>query len=363
MGFFDRLFGHGKAQEVKSHQLPSDIVCKEFGEVDIRRLSESTEVFFTILMEPQGTEAEGWQTGLALDASASMMGAYGKGLLAGPKGDVPQNLLMEYANKKWVGVVEQDGGKHIIYTDAAVTDAIERGYMRRTENEVERLSREMTAYLASNLDADGGTTVIYWACGQAGNEFEVCGDFTAERCETMPVGGPDKTTFGNGTHLLPAMKYFVDRFKDAKRGMYIFITDGKLDDLGDVKRYTKKLAKSIAAGKQNSVKCVLIGVGNEIDEDQMEELDDLETGTDVDIWDHKIAKEMRALIEIFAEVVSENQIVAPSATIYDESGNVVQKFTDGLPAKVTFTMPAESNAFELEVAGQRLRQTIQSRKD
>ena len=36
MGFFDRLFGHGKAEEVKSHQLPSDIVCKEFGEVGNR---------------------------------------------------------------------------------------------------------------------------------------------------------------------------------------------------------------------------------------------------------------------------------------------------------------------------------------
>ncbi len=72
---------------------------------------------------------------------------------------------------------------------------------------------------------------------------------------------------------------------------------------------------------------------------------------------------MRALIEIFAEVVSENQIVAPSATIYDESGNVAQQFSDGLPAKVTFTLPVESNSFELEVVGRRIRQTILSRED
>jgi hypothetical protein len=363
MGFYDSSFGEDKPRAVKSHQLPSDIVCKEFGEVDIRRLSDRTEVFFTILMEPQGVEAEGWQTGLALDASASMIGAYGISVTAGPKGDVPIKLLLKYSIKGWANIVKQDGRDVVIYTDAAVEDALERGYMRRTENEVESLAREMTAYLASSLDADGGTTVIYWACGQSGNEFEECGDFTAEQCKTIMLGGPQKTTFGNGTHLLPAMKYFVDRFKDAKRGMYIFITDGKLDDLDEVKRYTEKLAKSIAAGEHNFVKCVLIGVGSEIDEDQMEELDDLETGTNVDIWDHKIAKEMRSLIEIFAEVVSENQIVAPSAKIYDESGNVAQQFSDGLPAKVMFTLPVESNSFELEVAGRRIMQTIQSRKD
>jgi hypothetical protein len=141
--------------------------------------------------------------------------------------------------------------------------------------------------------------------------------------------------------------------------MYIFITDGKLDDLMQVKRYTVDLAKKIAAKQHNPVKCVLIGVGNDIDEGQMEELDDLETGTDVDIWDHKIAKEMRSLIEIFAEVVSENKIVASTATIYDDAGNVAARFSDGLPAKVKFTMRTGSKAFELEVGGQRIRQSVQ----
>ena len=135
-----------------------------------------------------------------------------------------------------------------------------------------------------------------------------------------------------------------------------------MDGLKSVKRYTMQLAKRIQAGKRNSVRCVLIGEGDSIDEDQMAELDDLDTGTDVDIWDHKIAREMRALVEIFAEVVSENQIVAPTATIYDDSGSVAAKFPDGLPAKVTFTMPRASDAFEPEVGARRIRQTLLSRK-
>jgi len=78
----------------------------------------------------------------------------------------------------------------------------------------------------------------------------------------------------------------------------------------------------------------------------------------VDVWDHKIAKEMRGLVEIFAEVVDENQIVAPTAKLYDAFGRVVKQFSDGLPAKVSFRMPATSPWFELEVAGVRIRQSV-----
>jgi hypothetical protein len=354
MGLLSFLFG---GKEEASKQLPSNLVAQEFGEVNVRRSKHGTEVLFTILMEPEGAEAEGWQTGMALDASASMMNSYGCGLVEGPKGMVPEWLLKDYLSKGWLVAVNQDGRDCVLWTQQASDDAVRRGYMKLTENVVEPVARDLTAYLAGNLDADGGTTLIYWACGD-GRQYEVVGDFTTDQCGSMPVIGPKDVPFGQGTHLTPAVKYFVDRFVDAERGMYIFMTDGQLDDLPQVKRYTTDLAKLIAAGKRKPVKCVLIGVGAEINEGQMEELDDLDTGTDVDIWDHKIAKEMRSMKEIFAEVVSENKIVAPTATIYDEQGQVAAKFPDGLPAKVKFMMPAQSSAFELEVGGRRIRQTV-----
>jgi hypothetical protein len=102
----------------------------------------------------------------------------------------------------------------------------------------------------------------------------------------------------------------------------------------------------------------LIGLGDQIDVAQMAMFDDLETGTDVDIWDHKIAKEMRDITDIFAEVVNDNAIVAPKATVYDDSGGVVKEFSRGLTAAAAFKMPASSKFFELEVGGQRLRQTV-----
>jgi hypothetical protein len=244
-----------------------------------------------------------------------------------------------------------------VFQKAAYEDAINRGFLKFSANIVQPAAREFISYLAGNLDADGGTTVIYWACG-GGGDYEVVGDFTTEQCKTLDIAGPKEKPFGTGTKLTPAVRYFVDRFADAKRGMYVFLTDGKLDDLEEVKQYTTLLCNEIALGTRNPVKCVLIGVGDQVDEGQMEQLDDLDSGTDVDIWDHKIHKEMRGLVEIFAEVVSENTIVAPTGVLYDPAGNPVRRFADGVPAMIEATLPAGAEYFELEVGGQRIKQTL-----
>ena len=367
MSLLDKLFGKKPSQPPqtssaalalgRNRQLPSTQVAKEFGEVNVQPIGDHHQVTFTILMEPTGTEAEGWQTGVALDASASMQGAFGRVLLTGPRGALPKSLQLHYKRQGWITKARQDNSNYILYSAPAVQDALERGHFVYTENMVEPQARQFTAYLADNLDADGGTTVIYWACGD-GKQTEVVGDLTGEDCSTATFGGPQRNRFGNTTHLAPAMRYFVERFEDAQRGMYLFITDGRLDDLESVKQYTIKLCHEIAQGRRNPLKCVLIGLGDQIDEKQMEELDDLDSGTDIDIWDHKIAKEMRVLQEIFAEVVSESQIIAPTGRIYDAEGQVIKNFADGLPAKVTFDLPKTSACFELEVAGRRIRQSI-----
>ncbi len=358
MSLWNRLFGGGGPPKPgPHHQLPSNIVAQEFGEVNVRRVGDEVEILFTILMEPQGVESEGWQTGVALDGSGSMQGVFGRGLDEGPKGNPPASVWEGYLRNGQMQIVEHQGQQFPILSDACKEDLVRRGYFKWSQNSVEAVARRFTAYLASNLDADGGTTVIYWACGD-GTKLEEVGDLTAADCENQKFPGPIRTGFGEGTFLTPAVRYFVDRFEDAKNGMYVFITDGELNDLDDVKRYTIKLCREIAAKRRNPVKCVLIGVGDQINEEQMEELDDLDSGTDVDIWDHKIAKDMRSLVEIFAEVVSENQIVAPTARLYDSKGTLIKNFTDGLPARVTFRMPATSDRFELEVGDQRIKQTV-----
>jgi len=368
MGLFDRLSGKVKLGSTvpdlhgsrgKSYQLPSTIVAKEFGEVDVLRLKDHTDVVFTILMEPTGAGAEGWQTGVALDASISMQESYGRGLEAGSVGDPPDSLIEEYKTRGWMKTVKHKGVKYQVPKSEAKEDLVLRGHFKWSSNEVEPLARKMTEYLAANLDSKGNTTAIYWACGD-GSSIEVIGDFNVSECAAVLFSGPKSVEFGTGTLLTPALNYFVERYKAAPYGMFIFITDGELDDMDAIKTATITLCKEIQAGTRNPLKCVLIGIGSEINEDQMAELDDLDSGTDIDIWDHKIARDMRSLMEIFAEVVDENQIVAHTARIYDSSGNIVKNFTDGLPAKVSFSLPPDAAWFELEVEGRRIKQSLSS---
>src|SRR5262249_23951110 len=167
--------------------------------------------------------------------------------------------------------------------------------------------------------------------GTDGGNIEVVGDLTADQAERH-VFGPPKD-FGTGTKLLPAVRYFEERFRSAPWGFFIFVTDGELHDLDEVKEYSVRLARAVASRKRNPLKFVLIGMGPDVNESQMEELDDLDAGVPVDLWDHKLAAEMRMLEEIFAEVVDKNARVADNGNIADPKGAVLKSYeSGGLPA-------------------------------
>jgi hypothetical protein len=293
-------------------------VVEPFGEVNVHPAANGkVRVVATVLMEP---DREGTQTGIALDGSGSMADAYG---ISTSGGGFFASLF---------------GGK------------------KKSTNEVTPVAQKVCHHLASKLDADGGTTCIYWATGPGGSKIEVIGDLTAEQASNHIFGPPQD--FGTGTQLLPAVRYFVERFKDAPWGFYVFITDGEVHDLEPVKTFTKKLAQDIAARRRRPVKCVLIGVGPNVNEQQMEELDDLDTGTEIDIWDHKIASEMRQLQDIFAEVVDRNARIADKARILDPQGKVIKDYSDtGMSAYIEFEMPA-ADYFTLDVNGNKIHQGL-----
>src|SRR2546423_13946631 len=152
-----------------------------FGEVNVYPApGGGTRVVATILMEPQ---REGAQTGIALDGSGSMRKLYG-----------------------------QDTGGGVVSSIFKKAPA---------HNEIAPVAQQLCAYLARKIDADGGTTCIYWATGTGGQQVEVVGDLTADQAERFEFRGPKE--YGTGTYLLPAVRYFVERFKDAPWGFYVFI--------------------------------------------------------------------------------------------------------------------------------------------
>ncbi|MGF1581854.1 MAG: vWA domain-containing protein [Gemmataceae bacterium] len=287
-----------------------------FGEVNVYPgPNNRTRVTATILMEPY---KEGAQTGIALDGSGSMKKLYG----------------------------EEAGG--------VVSPIFKK---QAAENYMSPVAQELCGYLADKIDADGGTTCIYWAVGMGGQEVQVIGDMTGSQVRNHVFGPPAE--YGTGTYLLPAVKYFVDRFRDAPWGFYVFITDGELFDLEEVKQYTTQLAQDIEAGRRNPVKFVLIGLGEEVNGAQLEDLDDLDTGTSIDLWDHKLASELRVLEQIFAEVVDENTRVADHGKILAPNGAVLANFSDtGLPAFLEFEVATGTSYFTLEVNGNRIQQPL-----
>jgi hypothetical protein len=349
----EQAAGESQRARSESTQLPASMLAKEFAKIYVKDTGNEREVQYVLLVdELSGALAEGWRTGLAMDASASMTEWFGKNLC----GEIPPEVLKEYEGKGWAKYVERDGESFLSLQKEAYQDALQRGVVKYTENIVEPVVRDFAGYLAAELDAGGQTSLIYWACGDGG-DYEVIGDIAEADCAELAVTGPKSKAWGRGTKLTPAMRHFMQHFSDAPRAACVFVTDGRLDDLEDVKQCTTELAKAVDAKKRGMLKCVLIGVGREIDEDQMTELDDLDTGTEIDIWDHKIAAEMRALSEIMVELV--DQFVTDSAaTVYNDQGEVAHRFADGLPAQGSFSLPASSRFFELEVGEQRIRQAV-----
>lgn len=282
-----------------------------FGEVNVFKSAAGLSIKATILMVPN---AENARTGLAIDASASMQPMYG--VRIGP-------------------------------------------FPAARPNVVEPVARTMSAFLA-NFSSDAKCTNIYWACSPDGSAVEEIGRYTAEEIEKVAFSGPKRLPWGRETKLLPPVRYFAEHaFKDSPWSLGVIVTDGIIDDLADVKQYSLQLGQQMASGQRQFMKLVIVGVGSEVDEQQMEQLDDMFEGSnlrtpkgkEIDIWDHKIAGDMQKLEEVFSEVVDEDTIVVESGKVVDNTGTIVKEYRDGVPAVIKFDLPATATGFTLEFPG------------
>ena len=310
--------------EYKGNNMPKIKQPQEpFGDINVIIQDTYLEIVASILMVP---DIESAQVGLALDASASIKKMYGISGLVGSA-----------------------------FSQASTIP-----------NVMEPVAKSIASFL-TNFAGDGTVHLIYWACNPSGQGIEPIGTFNADTLENLTIQGPKREKWGRGTKLLPPLQYFLDhKMKESPWSLIIFITDGIIEDLDEVKLYCMQVGKDIADNKRKNIKLVLLGVGEEVDESQMEELDDMFEGTEledpegneIDLWCHKLASDMQRMEEVFAEVVSENTTVAPNGKILDSYGNVIANYADGLPAKFRFNMPKNSKSFTLELANGSITQDI-----
>ena len=292
--------------------LPSP--SKPFASINVEKDEKTNEitviaqVLLDRLIDEDGIEIERAAFGLALDGSASMKDLYGDKI--GPFGGI-------------------------------------------TPNHVATVAKGMLEFLAK-FSGDSTVELAFWAVGQGGMEVEEVGKIGLNQVSSLKDDDlKPKKLMGRSTHLLPIVKHFTEnKFKDSPWAMVVIVTDGLIDDMEEVEKYTEQMAVEVDAGKRKLIKLVLIGLGEHVDAGQLERLDDFEASVDVDVWSSKLAAEMVDLLEVFDEVMSENFIVAPSGRVFDDKGDILITYNDGVPAKMEFKLKPSSNAFKLEIPDQ-----------
>jgi hypothetical protein len=330
-------------EELGFTSLPGNLLSPVFDQVAYRKDAKEIEVSFHILLPP----GEEWNTIVALDTSASMRPLFGRALT----GDIPLAEQERYHRQNWVTEKTLEGVVTRLYEPEAYDDALTKGYLKWTENIAEPRAREFLSYLANQVDARDASTFLFFGCENSIGWADL-GEVKAEMSSDAPISSADDFSFGEESRLLPLLQYMVAKCVDVPRTIVVVLTDGRFSDLADVKSYSENLALLIHARQRHFMKFVAIGLGKDVDQDALAELDGMSTGNNTELWDTILETDVQAPREIFTGIVSEEQIVAPQALIFDGSGQVVKEFPDGLPVKASFRMPLGSTSFSLQIPPQ-----------
>ncbi len=233
------------------------------------------------------------------------------------------------------------------------------------DNQVEPQARWMLKYLATK-DRNGSLRVAYWACGKKGADIEVIGELTGANTDGLKFPGPREA--GAQTVLTPALRDYVKYLEQqaregCKRGCCVILTDGQIHDIDEVQRFSQMVVQRVTRGSLPRTNFILVGVGDGVDEEQLEKLAHMEFAGVGHLWCHRIAKEIHQVAELVAVLVDETMTVAAGGTIYDDKGNVVKYYEGRLPAVLEFEVPEGATSFTLEVNGQRFTQPLPGEDD
>jgi hypothetical protein len=287
---------------------PHEVISKPFSDVH----NKGGKIIATLLHDPS---VEGLDVALYMDGSASMEDEYG-----------PRGVLAKLGPVK---------------------------------NQVEPQMRWMLEYLATK-DRDGVLRVAYWATGD-GSQLEIVGDLSGAQAQSYKFPGPQY--YGKGTVMLPVLRDYVafirkEVERGARRGLAVIITDSQIHDAKDIQAYSTQVAKEIQAGRLPRINFVLVGVGEQVDEEQMEQICHEEYPGVGHLWCHRVADRMEEMAELVAVLVDETMTVAAGGTIYDDKGTVLKVYEARLPAVLEFDIPAGCKKFVLEVGGQKFEQMV-----
>jgi len=223
-------------------------------------------------------------------------------------------------------------------------------------NYVQGVARKLGEILCG-VTRSSKVSLLYWAMGPGGAETEEVGEFDAAGCAKVALTGPKKKNgWGTGTQMLPALRYTVEKVgKGADFTFGVIVTDGIIEDESACLSYCLKLGQEIVDGKRKPIKLVLIGVGAQVNEDQLQSFNDMFETTPlkgkVDLFASGVAADMLSEADIigtlFGELMTEDVEVAASGRVV-AGGQELASYADMLPGKIRFMLPRGLKEFTVE---------------
>jgi hypothetical protein len=140
-------------------------------------------------------------------------------------------------------------------------------------------------------------------------------------------------------------------------GVALVLTDGAWDDEDHVhlRELTQAICEDVAAGRRHLMKIVLVGLRlptNAGDVGQIQarysSLDEFNSGSSVDLWDHKWLDEMSDRSEIFVEMVQDWPL-GVGGYVEAEGQKVLE--SDEFRFGIQFKAPAQATSFTLHLSG------------
>lgn len=299
---------------------------------------EDGKVRVTLLHDPT---VEGLDTAIYMDGSGSMEDEYARNAPAAPSEPGMVTKLWSWLTNQPMKVAAAEPNVNVV--DPQI--------------------RRMLQYLATK-DRNARLRVAYWACG-VNDSVEIVGELSAEDLDKLEFKGPAQM---GSTYLMPALQDFVgymreQRAQGAQRGCAIIVTDGEIFDAGQVKAYSQKIGQEIVAGTLPPLNFVFVGVGNAVNEEQMEDICHADYAGLEHMWCHRVAAEMDEIAQLVAVLVDETMSISSSGRLLDHQGNVLKVYEGRIPAVLEFTVPEGCHRFALEINGERYEQEIPEEED
>jgi hypothetical protein len=178
-----------------------------------------------------------------------------------------------------------------------------------------------------------------------------------------PVG-----RFGRATNFLPMLRDFVEHLKErvaagekVDKALLAVITDGDWHDVPEVAEYVEEMEKAIKKGKLPKIVVSVVGVGDGVNENMMEEL--LHNTEEKDAPDVAFCfnhlDELPHIAGIVAHLADAKMFAWDTgASIFDDKGNPIKEWETDVPVFIELELDVEVEHLVFKAQGKEWTITI-----